>query len=58
MNDVKVTRQGVRDLGGNEGRRKKPELTAIKQCEHKRMHQSRGEWKCPDCGLSWNESNI
>ena len=56
---VKLTRQGVRDLGGNGRKNKKPELAAIKQCSHKRMkqcHVDNRHWSCPDCGLSWDES--
>lgn len=59
----KLTRQGVRDLGGNDVRRKKPVFVALQQCEHKRMRQCRPSigskpgydyWYCPDCDLSFD----
>lgn len=64
-NDLKLTRQGVRDLGGNDVRKKKPQMVAIQQCEHKRMRECHPSvngkpgcrhFICNDCGLSWDDA--
>jgi len=63
---VKLTKQGVRDLGSAP---KKPKAQVPPNCEHKRMkechkgcghyhcpdcHKGCGHYHCPDCGLSWD----
>lgn len=56
---VKLTRQGVRDLGGNEQRRARTgRWSPIHQCTHRRMrecHRGCGHLRCPDCGLSFDD---
>ena len=46
-----MTRQGVRDLGGNSGRRRSDRLLA--NCPHLRMREhcpGCGHYVCDDCG--------
>jgi hypothetical protein len=62
---VKLTKQGVRDLGGND-RRVDPKwwYPLIYQCQHRRMrecHLRCGHWYCPDCKISfddWGEGGV
>lgn len=59
--EAKLTKQGVRDLGGNDKRRKKVELPSNCSHEKSRLVPCGGgacngrpcTWKCPDCGFTW-----
>jgi len=51
---MKLTKQGVRDLGSAP---KKPKVEIPPTCEHPRMrecHPGCGHYHCPDCGLTWD----
>ena len=55
---VKLTKQGVRDLGGNERREEPSRWSPLRQCPHRRMrecHRGCGHWSCPDCGLGFDD---
>ncbi len=49
---MKLTKQGVRDLGGNNTRKKREVVP--QQCEHKRLRERYGHFECPDCGLAYD----
>ena len=54
---MKLTKQGVRDLGGNSGHRRYSVLPT--NCSHPRMrqcHERCGHWVCPDCGENYDQA--